>query len=44
MHSDWFMNGNYLIIIVTTCVILPLTLMKHLGKPINCIMLNNYSE
>uniref|UniRef100_A0A8C4HII7 Amino acid transporter transmembrane domain-containing protein n=1 Tax=Dicentrarchus labrax TaxID=13489 RepID=A0A8C4HII7_DICLA len=29
--SDWFMNGNYLIIIVTVCVILPLTLMKHLG-------------
>uniref|UniRef100_A0A8P4G700 Amino acid transporter transmembrane domain-containing protein n=1 Tax=Dicentrarchus labrax TaxID=13489 RepID=A0A8P4G700_DICLA len=29
--DDWFMNGNYLIIIVTVCVILPLTLMKHLG-------------
>ncbi|KAM3617133.1 uncharacterized protein V6R79_002567 [Siganus canaliculatus] len=29
--DDWFMNGNYLIIIVTACIILPLTLMKHLG-------------
>ncbi|XP_068183828.1 sodium-coupled neutral amino acid transporter 5b [Antennarius striatus] len=29
--DDWFMNGNYLIIIVTLCIILPLTLMKHLG-------------
>lgn len=27
------MNGNYLIIIVTTCIILPLALMKHLGEP-----------
>lgn len=30
-RSDWFMNGNYLIIIVTVCIILPLALMKHLG-------------
>ncbi|XP_034551983.1 sodium-coupled neutral amino acid transporter 3-like [Notolabrus celidotus] len=29
--GEWFMNGNYLIIIVTVCIILPLTLMKHLG-------------
>ncbi|CAL9703769.1 unnamed protein product [Knipowitschia caucasica] len=29
--DDWFMNGNYLIIIVTVCIILPLALMKHLG-------------
>uniref|UniRef100_A0A3B4XZ35 Solute carrier family 38 member 5b n=1 Tax=Seriola lalandi dorsalis TaxID=1841481 RepID=A0A3B4XZ35_SERLL len=29
--DDWFMNGNYLIIIVTACIILPLALMKHLG-------------
>uniref|UniRef100_A0A672ZZ87 Solute carrier family 38 member 5b n=1 Tax=Sphaeramia orbicularis TaxID=375764 RepID=A0A672ZZ87_9TELE len=29
--DDWFMNGNYLIIIVTVCVILPLAMMKHLG-------------
>uniref|UniRef100_A0A665U1H7 Sodium-coupled neutral amino acid transporter 3-like n=1 Tax=Echeneis naucrates TaxID=173247 RepID=A0A665U1H7_ECHNA len=27
----WYMNGNYLIIIVTVCIILPLALMKHLG-------------
>ncbi|CAB1431533.1 unnamed protein product [Pleuronectes platessa] len=30
--DNWFMNGNYLIIIVTVCIILPLALMKHLGK------------
>ncbi|XP_077368012.1 sodium-coupled neutral amino acid transporter 5b [Festucalex cinctus] len=29
--DDWFMNGNYLIMIVTACIILPLALMKHLG-------------
>uniref|UniRef100_A0A7N8WK16 Sodium-coupled neutral amino acid transporter 3-like n=1 Tax=Mastacembelus armatus TaxID=205130 RepID=A0A7N8WK16_9TELE len=29
--DDWFMNGNYLIIIVSVCIILPLALMKHLG-------------
>uniref|UniRef100_A0A668ABD1 Solute carrier family 38 member 5b n=1 Tax=Myripristis murdjan TaxID=586833 RepID=A0A668ABD1_9TELE len=29
--EDWFMNGNYLIIIVSVCIILPLALMKHLG-------------
>uniref|UniRef100_A0A8C6TPY1 Solute carrier family 38 member 5b n=1 Tax=Neogobius melanostomus TaxID=47308 RepID=A0A8C6TPY1_9GOBI len=30
--DDWFMNGNYLIIIVTVIIILPLALMKHLGE------------
>lgn len=30
-RSDWFMNGNYLIIIVTVGIILPLAMMKHLG-------------
>ncbi|XP_037553216.1 sodium-coupled neutral amino acid transporter 3 [Nematolebias whitei] len=29
--ENWFMNGNYLIIIVTICIILPLAMMKHLG-------------
>lgn len=28
---DWFLNGNYLIIIVSAAIILPLTLMKQLG-------------
>ncbi|KAM8864563.1 sodium-coupled neutral amino acid transporter 3-like isoform 1-T2 [Spinachia spinachia] len=28
---EWFLNGNYLIMIVSTVVILPLALMKHLG-------------
>uniref|UniRef100_A0A8C8DYH1 Solute carrier family 38 member 5b n=1 Tax=Oryzias sinensis TaxID=183150 RepID=A0A8C8DYH1_9TELE len=31
LQINWYMNGNYLIIIVTTCIILPLALMKHLG-------------
>nr|XP_061829277.1 sodium-coupled neutral amino acid transporter 3-like [Nerophis lumbriciformis] len=29
--DEWFMNGNYLIILVTLAIILPLALMKHLG-------------
>lgn len=29
--GEWFLDGNYLIIIVSTCVILPLALMKQLG-------------
>ncbi|XP_053325218.1 sodium-coupled neutral amino acid transporter 3 [Spea bombifrons] len=29
--SDWYMNGNYLVIMVSACVILPLALMKQLG-------------
>ncbi|XP_076859819.1 sodium-coupled neutral amino acid transporter 5b [Brachyhypopomus gauderio] len=32
-HStgQWFLNGNYLIIIVSICIILPLALMRQLG-------------
>lgn len=30
--SEWYMNGNYLVIIVSIAVILPLALMKQLGK------------
>ncbi|XP_041860507.1 sodium-coupled neutral amino acid transporter 3-like [Melanotaenia boesemani] len=29
--GEWFLNGNYLIIIVSGCIILPLALMKQLG-------------
>ncbi|CAL1606666.1 unnamed protein product [Knipowitschia caucasica] len=29
--GEWFLNGNYLIIIVSICIILPLALMKQLG-------------
>ncbi|TNN74824.1 Sodium-coupled neutral amino acid transporter 3 [Liparis tanakae] len=29
--GEWFLNGNYLIMIVSALVILPLALMKHLG-------------
>ncbi|KAM9859539.1 sodium-coupled neutral amino acid transporter 3 [Aulostomus maculatus] len=27
----WYLNGNYLVIMVSVCIILPLALMKHLG-------------
>lgn len=29
--SEWYQNGNYLIVIVSVSIILPLALMKHLG-------------
>lgn len=29
---DWYLNGNYLVILVSVTVILPLALMKQLGK------------
>uniref|UniRef100_A0AAY4DWE9 Amino acid transporter transmembrane domain-containing protein n=1 Tax=Denticeps clupeoides TaxID=299321 RepID=A0AAY4DWE9_9TELE len=29
--SEWFLNGNYLVVIVSVCVITPLALMKQLG-------------
>ncbi|XP_030639839.1 sodium-coupled neutral amino acid transporter 5b [Chanos chanos] len=29
--GEWYFNGNYLIVIVSVCVILPLALMRHLG-------------
>uniref|UniRef100_A0A3Q4BPP7 Amino acid transporter transmembrane domain-containing protein n=1 Tax=Mola mola TaxID=94237 RepID=A0A3Q4BPP7_MOLML len=29
--GEWYLNGNYLIVIVSACVILPLALMKQLG-------------
>ncbi|KAG9353251.1 hypothetical protein JZ751_017827 [Albula glossodonta] len=29
--SEWYLNGNYLVIIVSICIILPLALMKQLG-------------
>ncbi len=29
---EWYFNGNYLVIIVSCTVILPLALMKQLGK------------
>lgn len=30
-NNEWYVNGSYLIIIVSICVILPLALMRHLG-------------
>lgn len=29
---EWYVNGNYLVVIVSCSVILPLALMKQLGK------------
>ncbi|MBN3316064.1 S38A3 protein, partial [Atractosteus spatula] len=29
--EEWYVNGNYLVILVSVCVILPLALMKQLG-------------
>lgn len=35
---DWYMNGNYLVILVSVTVILPLALMKQLGKSGGCCL------
>lgn len=32
VSRDWYMNGNYLVILVSVTIILPLALMKQLGK------------
>ncbi|XP_058229504.1 sodium-coupled neutral amino acid transporter 3a isoform X2 [Hemibagrus wyckioides] len=29
--GEWYLNGNYLVVIVSVCIILPLALMKQLG-------------
>ncbi|KAF7693476.1 sodium-coupled neutral amino acid transporter 3a isoform X2 [Silurus meridionalis] len=29
--EEWYLNGNYLVVIVSICIILPLALMKQLG-------------
>ncbi|KAF3859827.1 hypothetical protein F7725_000082 [Dissostichus mawsoni] len=34
--GEWYMNGNYLIMIVSICIIFPLALMKHLEVHIAC--------
>uniref|UniRef100_A0A8B9RMG7 Solute carrier family 38 member 5b n=1 Tax=Astyanax mexicanus TaxID=7994 RepID=A0A8B9RMG7_ASTMX len=41
-HSSgqWFLNGNYLIIIVSLCIILPLALMRQLGMSFYIISFN----
>lgn len=30
-RREWFLNGNYLIVFVSVCIILPLALMRQLG-------------
>lgn len=30
--SEWYLNGNYLVVLVSVCVIFPLALMKQLGE------------
>uniref|UniRef100_A0A671LFS0 Sodium-coupled neutral amino acid transporter 3-like n=1 Tax=Sinocyclocheilus anshuiensis TaxID=1608454 RepID=A0A671LFS0_9TELE len=44
-HSsgEWFLNGNYLIIIVSILIILPLALMRQLGKPFCSVFVVNPS-
>lgn len=40
LFREWYVNGNYLVILVTVGVILPLSLLKSLGKlnaPLNLI-------
>lgn len=32
LFREWYLNGNYLVILVTVGVILPLSLLKTLGK------------
>uniref|UniRef100_A0A673GBI1 Sodium-coupled neutral amino acid transporter 3-like n=1 Tax=Sinocyclocheilus rhinocerous TaxID=307959 RepID=A0A673GBI1_9TELE len=39
----WFLNGNYLIIIVSILIILPLALMRQLGKPFCSVLVVNPS-
>lgn len=41
--SEWYLNGNYLVIFVSVAVILPLALMKQLGERDNllCFSLGN---
>uniref|UniRef100_A0A663MEF0 Solute carrier family 38 member 3 n=1 Tax=Athene cunicularia TaxID=194338 RepID=A0A663MEF0_ATHCN len=36
--TDWYMNGNYLVILVSVTIILPLALMKQLGKSGGCCL------
>ncbi|XP_067855506.1 sodium-coupled neutral amino acid transporter 4 [Heptranchias perlo] len=31
VNGEWYMNGNYLVVIVSLCIILPLTFLKNLG-------------
>lgn len=30
--SEWYLNGNYLVVFVSVGIILPLSLLKNLGK------------
>ncbi len=41
--SEWFLNGNYLIIIVSILIILPLALMRQLGTPFCSVFVVNLS-
>ncbi|XP_067906474.1 sodium-coupled neutral amino acid transporter 4 [Heterodontus francisci] len=31
VNGEWYINGNYLVVIVSLCIILPLTFLKNLG-------------
>uniref|UniRef100_A0A672PC63 Sodium-coupled neutral amino acid transporter 3-like n=1 Tax=Sinocyclocheilus grahami TaxID=75366 RepID=A0A672PC63_SINGR len=40
---EWFLNGNYLIIIVSVFIILPLALMRQLGKPFCSVIYKKFN-
>lgn len=37
VRSEWYMNGNYLVVFVSIGIILPLSLLKNLGKDTPCV-------
>uniref|UniRef100_A0A8C0YEQ5 Solute carrier family 38 member 5b n=1 Tax=Cyprinus carpio carpio TaxID=630221 RepID=A0A8C0YEQ5_CYPCA len=44
LSPEWFLNGNYLIIIVSIFIILPLALMRQLGKPFCSVFVVIYKK
>lgn len=39
---EWYLNGNYLVIFVSIGIILPLSLLKNLGKSTTTVYSNAY--
>lgn len=35
--SEWYTNGDYLVLLVTVAIILPLSLLRNLGKQRDCV-------
>lgn len=36
--SEWYTNGDYLVLLVTVAIILPLSLLRNLGKQRVCVI------